>query len=147
MADAAELPVSEAADSGGGVYFLPHALWWKRALTDLSGPDQLCGEERDPLLLPEEPESAQRRRPAAPTGTAVQNPKQKHMMDWNKIDVFKYLWNRVINKNGQKYEQHFGIKGILLLFCFYLCKCTVIAMSESLDKPLVFAFALLRPKS
>lgn len=52
MADAAQLPVREAADSGGGVHLLAHTLWRQRSLAHLSGPDQLGGEERDPLLLP-----------------------------------------------------------------------------------------------
>lgn len=70
VADAAELSVSEAADSSGGVHLLSDTLWWKRPLFDLSGPHQLHREERDPLLPAEEPDQAERRRSTVTAGTS-----------------------------------------------------------------------------
>lgn len=62
------LPVPAAADAGGCVHLFPDALRRERPLAGLHGPDHLHREGRDPLVLPEEPESPPRRRPTASSG-------------------------------------------------------------------------------
>ncbi len=91
VADAAELSVSEAADSSGGVHLLSDTLWWKRPLFDLSGPHQLHREERDPLLPAEEPDQAERRRSAVTAGTWDLAPVSNRFF----IGWFRYLENKV----------------------------------------------------
>ena len=68
VAYTAQLPFPAAADSGRGLHILTDALWWTRPLSGHAGPDQCHWEEWDPLVLPEEPESSEGRRPPAATG-------------------------------------------------------------------------------
>lgn len=62
------LPVPAAADPRGGVHLLSDALRRQRPLSGLHGHDLVHREGRDPLLLPEEPQSPPRRRPTAASG-------------------------------------------------------------------------------
>lgn len=62
------LPVPAPADPRGGVHLLQDALRRQRPLSSLHGPHKLGGEERDPLLFPEEPETPQGRGPPAAPG-------------------------------------------------------------------------------
>lgn len=68
MAHPPALPVTAAADAGGGVHLFQGALRRERPLAGFSGPDHLHREGRNPLVLPEEPESPTRRGPAAAAG-------------------------------------------------------------------------------
>ncbi len=107
VADAAELSVSEAADSSGGVHLLSDALWWKRPLFDLSGPHQLHREERDPLLPAEEPDQAERWRSAVTAGTWDLGPVSNRFF----IGWFWYLENKLayIQFNADKLYNLFTI--------------------------------------
>ena len=68
VAHSPALPVSAAADAGGRVHVLSDALRRERPLAGVHGPDHLHREGRDPLVLPEEPESTPGRRPTAASG-------------------------------------------------------------------------------
>lgn len=68
MAHPPALPVTAAADTGGGIHLFQGALRRERPFAGFSGPDHLHREGRDPLVLPEEPESPTRRGPAAASG-------------------------------------------------------------------------------
>lgn len=72
VAHAATLPVPAAADPRGGLHLLSDAMRRERPLAGLHGPHHLHREGGDPLLLPEEPQSAARRRPAAAAGERLQ---------------------------------------------------------------------------
>lgn len=68
VAHSPALPVPTAADTSGCVHLFSYTLWRQCPLAGLHGHDHLHREGRDPLFLPEEPESTPRRRQTAASG-------------------------------------------------------------------------------
>lgn len=84
------LPVAAAADARGCVHLFSDTLRRERPLAGLHGSDHLHREGRDPLVLPEEPESPPRRRPTAAPGeerTTADCRSPRDVMQTNKCHV------------------------------------------------------------